>query len=562
MYMLSYILNYYLNLHKFSLFNRSFSLNFSIFVAVISLFSLLLMDVTFAQNQVDNKIQYHQPLSDKSKPIIKVGSLPVGIDIDTISGKIYVANQFSNIISIIDPKKADVIGNIEVENSPYGIDVNPLTNRVYVTNRVSDTVSIIDGFTNKQLSTVNVGDSPLNLAVNIATNLLYVTNINSQTVSVIDTIENKVINTLNYTSVPYDVAVNPYTNLIYVSDLGTNNIQVIDGNNNTLIMSIPVDLRPSVISINTLSNLIYVSNFISDTVSVINGTTNEVVKEIRVGENPVGIAINPITDKLYVYNSEDSTVSVINSTTNEVIKEISVKSSIITTGINDPDIGVTSFVTFPFIANDISIDLSTNFVYITNTNSNGVLVIDGNVDELVTYIFVNINPPDSGEIVCSNNLLKSGESLIIAPVNKYIECKASANRGFVFSTWSIENSTDKNPLIFNVTGIGGLTANFKQTILTETLIILISVFIGIVSTIGGWLYRQRSSRITKRYLREMDYIYEVLSENNKKECITQLDKLQKEVNSIHRGGKINESQLEFLERKIAWYINRLMQQLK
>jgi len=542
---------------------NTYVLIFAIFILVSS---LLLIDTIFAQNLLDdNSNQDSQPLSTSSKPIIQVGSFPVGIDINSISDKIYVANQFSNIISIIDPEKAKVITDIEVENSPYGIDINPFTNRVYVTNRGSDTVSIIDGFTNKQLKTIKVDNSPLNLAVNLANNLLYVTNINSQTVTVIDTIENKVIKTLNYTSIPYDVAINPHTNLIYISDLGNNSIQVVDGNNNnTLITSIPVGSRPSVIAINTLSNLIYVSNFISDTVSVINGTTNKVIKNIKVGENPIGVTMNPITNKIYVYNSEDDTVSVINGTTNKVLKNISLKSSIATTGINDPSVAVSPLVTFPFIANKMAIDLSNNFVYLTSTDSNGVLVIDGNTDRLVTYIFIDIDPPNAGEVNCNNDtLVKSEEfaSAVVVPVGKAIECKATSNRGYVFSAWSIQNNTNKNPLIFNVTGYGGLTANFKETILTETLIILLSVIIGIVSTIGGWLYRQRSKRTIKRYLDEINYIYEVLSKNDKKECITQLDKLQKEVNLSYRKGKISESQLDFLENRINSYINKVNQQL-
>ncbi len=529
-----------------------FSILFSSFF--IPLFTL---DDIFAQNLLGDFNQNYPPLSSNSKPIIKVGSLPIGIEINSISDKIYVANQFSNMISIIDPQTAKVISNIEVENSPYGIDVNPLTNRIYVTNRVSDTVSIIDGFTNRQLSTINVGDSPLNLAVNLATNLLYVTNINSQTVTVIDTLENKVIDTLNYTSIPYDVAVNPHTNLVYISDLGDNSIQVINGRNNTLITSIPVDLRPSVISINILSNLVYVSNFMSDTVSVINGNTNKVIETIKVGENPIGITINPLKNKIYVFNSQDNTVSVINGTTNKVIKQISLRPSIITTGIKDPSVSASSLVTFPFIANKMTIDLSTNFVYLTNTNSNGVLVIDGNTDELITYIFIDINPPNTGEIKC-NDILKSGKSVFVIPFGKHLTCEAIPERGYVFGTWSIQNNTNSNPIILNVTGYGSLTANFKQTIYTETLLILLSVTIGIVSTVGGWLYRQRSKSVIKRYLGEIDYIYEVLSKNNKNECIKQLERFQKEVNLIYKKGKINESQLDFLEKKINSYLNRLI----
>ncbi|MGD1839213.1 MAG: InlB B-repeat-containing protein [Nitrososphaeraceae archaeon] len=522
---------------------------------------MLSNNITFAQNSLDDEDKnVHELFSSKSKPIIIAGSFPVGIDFNSISDKIYVANQFSNTLSIIDPDKAQVITNIEVEDSPYDVDANPFTNRIYVTNRVSNTISVIDGFTNKQLATVSVGDNPLNLAVNLANNLIYVSNINSGNINVIDALQNKIIETLNYTTIPYDIAVNPRTNLIYISDLGDNSIKVVNGSDNTLFSSIPVGSRPSVISLNMLSNMVYVSNYLSDSISVINGTTNEVIKNIQVGENPIGLTVNPITNKIYVSNSEDNDVSVINGTTNEVIKNISLESATITDGIDDPNIIVPSLITFPFIADKMTIDPSSNFVYLTNTRSNGILAIDGNTDELSTRLFIDTVPNNAGEVKCNDNLVRSG-GFIIIPVDESVECKAIADRGYSFSSWSIKNNTNQNPLIFNVTGYGILTANFKGTLFTETFIILTSVAVGLASTIGGWLYRQRSKRLIKKYLSEIDYVYEVLSNKDKKECIKQLEQLQKVINQIHRNGKINESQLDFLEKKINWYVNRINQQL-
>ena len=541
---------------KYDLINLSLS-----FTITITIIFLLSSNNISAQNLDNENNNAHIPFSSKSKPIIIVGSFPVGIDFNSISDKIYVANQFSNTISIINPDKAQIITNIEVEDSPYDVESNPFTNRIYVTNRISNTVSVIDGFTNKQLTTIPVGNNPLNLAVNIANNLIYVSNINSGNVDVIDALQNKIIKTLNYTVIPYDIAINPRTNLIYISDLGNNSIKVINGKDNNLISSIPVGSRPSVISINMLSNIIYVSNYISNSVSVINGSTNEVIKNIKVGENPIGLTVNPTTNKIYVSNSKDNDVSVINGSTNEVIKNISIDSAIITNGIDDPNILVSSLITFPFIADKMTIDPSTNFVYLTNTRSNGVLVIDGNNDELITRLFVEVTPTNTGDVECNGNLVRSGESIII-PVDESIECNANPDRGYSFNSWSIQNNTEQNPVRFNVTGYGILTANFKGTLFTETFIFLTSVAVGLASTIGGWLYRQRSKRLIKKYLSEIDYIYEVLSNKDKEECRIQLEQIQRTINQIHRKGKINESQLDFLEKKINWYVNRINQQLK
>lgn len=522
---------------------------FYFLLACLIFFSIFVVNIS-AQEGSEQKV-----ISLKSKPIINSGSFPIGIDINPITNKLYVANQFSNTISVIDIDKSKVEKNIDVGNSPYDVDVNPFSNRIYASNRDSDTISVIDGFTNKELTNISVGDSPLGIGINLGRGWVYVANLDSKTITVIDAINNHIIKTLKYASLPYDVVINPVTNKVYVSDLGKDSVLVLDGSNNTLVSTIPVGLNPSVLAINTQTNTIYVSNFSNDTVSIINGTSNKVETNIKVGNNPVGIAVNPRINKIYVNNLADNTISVINGTTNKVIENISLEPAIIASGVNTPFINVPLKVTFPLIATKLAVDPSTNFTYVTNPRSNGIITIDGKTDKIITKIFMDINPPNAGIVKCNDTILGDGE-FITLPLNSLAKCEAIPDRGYDFGHWSVTNNTNQNPVIFNVTGYETLTANFKGAILTETFIILTSVIIGLASTIGGWFYRQRSRLSFKRSLTNIDYTYEMLSKNNKEECIKQLEQIQTDLNFLHRKGKINESQLEFLEKRINWYINR------
>jgi YVTN family beta-propeller protein len=523
---------------------------FYFLLACLIFFSIFVFNIS-AQEGSEQKV-----ISPKSKPIINSGSFPIGIDINPITNKLYVANQFSNTISVIDIDKSKVEKNIDVGNSPYDVDVNPFSNRIYASNRDSDTISVIDGFTNKELTKISVGDSPLGIGINLGRGWVYVANLDSNTITVIDAIDNHIIKTLKYASLPYDIVINPLTNKVYVSDLGKDSVLVLDGSNNTLVSTIPVGLNPSVLAINTQTNTIYVSNFSNDTVSIINGTSNKVETNIKVGNNPVGIAVNPRTNKIYVNNLADNTISVINGTTNKVIENISLEPAIIASGVNTPFIKVPLKVTFPLIATKLAVDPSTNFTYVTNPRSNGIITIDGKTEKIITKIFMDINPPNAGIVKCNDTILGDGE-FITLPLNSLAKCEAIPDRGYDFGHWSVTNNTNQNPVIFNVTGYETLTANFKGAILTETFIILTSVIIGLASTIGGWFYRQRSRLSFKRTLTNMDYTYEMLSKNNKEECIKQLEQIQRDLNFLHRKGKINESQLEFLEKRINWYISRV-----
>jgi YVTN family beta-propeller protein len=529
-------LKYYLP--KFLYFSLSIILFFTTFVVCTSA-------------QEEEKV-----ISLRSNPIIPSGSFPIGIDINPITNKLYVANQFSNTISVIDIEKSIVEKNIDVGNSPYDVDVNPFSNRIYSSNRDSNSISVIDGFTNNELTAIPVGKSPLGIGINLATSWIYVANFNSGTITVIDAIDNHIIKSLKFATLPYDIVINPHTNKVYVTYLGKNSVLVLDGSNNTLISTIPVGSKPSALAINTQTNTIYVSNFLNNSVSVINGTSNKLETNIKVKDNPVGIAVNPRTNKIYVNNLVDNSVSVINGETNKVIENISLEPAIIASGINNPFINIPLKVTFPLIASKITVDPVSNFTYVTNTRTNGIMTIDGKSDKIVAKIFIDIKPENSGNVKCNGIILGSGDSATL-PINSTVKCEAMPDRGYDFGHWSVTNNTKENPVIFNVTGYETITANFKGAILTETFIVLTSVIIGLVSTIGGWFYRQKSRRSFKRNLTNIDYTYEMLSKNNKEECIKQLEQIQRDLNFLHRKGKINESQLEFLEKRINWYISRV-----
>ena len=524
---------------------------FYFLLAIVFLFSIFVI-VIYAQEENDDQ----NVISLKSNPIINSGSFPVGIDINPITHKLYVANQFSNTISVIDTEKSEVEENIDVGNSPYDVDVNPFSNRIYASNRESNTVSVIDGFTNKVLTELLVDDSPVGIGINLATNWIYVANFDSKTISKIDPIDNKVKASFKYASSPYDIIVNPHTNKVYVSDFGKNSVLVLDGNNDKLVSTISVGSKPSVLGINIQTNTIYVSNFGSDSVSVINGTSNKIETNIKVGDNPVGIAVNPRTNKIYVNNLADYSISVINGTTNKVIENISLEPAIIASGVNNPFIDIPLKVTFPLITSKLTVDPNTNFTYLTNTRTNGIMTIDGKTDKVIAKVFIDIKPENSGNVKCNDIILGAGESTTL-PINSTVKCEAIPDRGYDFGHWSVTNNTNENPVIFNVTGYETITANFKGAILTETFIVLASVIIGLVSTIGGWFYRQKSRLSFKRNLTNIDYTYEMLSKNNKEECIKQLEQIQRDLNFLHRKGKINESQLEFLEKRINWYLSRV-----
>jgi YVTN family beta-propeller protein len=311
-----------------------------------AVFSVVLVSVVFA------------PVT-AAATAIPVGPRPFGVGVNPTTNKIYVGNQGSNTVSVIDGATDTVIGSpIEVGAAPFGVGVNPTTNKIYVGNQSSNTVSVIDGATDTVIgSPIEVGAFPFGIGVNPTTNKIYVGNQGSNTVSVIDGATDTVIGSpIAVWASPFGVGVNPVTNKIYVTNYEDNTVLVIDGATDTVIDSpIAVGPFPLGIGVNPATNKIYVANGFSNTVSVIDGATDTVIgSPIAVGAFPFGIGVNPTTNKIYVGNQGSNTVSVIDGATDTV------KGSPVTVSPRPFGVGVNP---------------ATCKVYVVNNESNTVSVI-------------------------------------------------------------------------------------------------------------------------------------------------------------------------------------------
>jgi YVTN family beta-propeller protein len=507
---------------------------------------------------------------------IDVNTFPIGIAVNPSTNKVYVVNEFSNTVSVIDTNTDTVKSAISLGNFPYGIDINPLNNRIYITNRGSNTVSVLDGSVDTKLHDISVGKSPVGIAVNPSANWIYVTNLDDGTMSVIDGITNEVIDIISVGKTPYGVAVNPLSNKIYVTDIITNTVTVIDGETNEISAKIPVGKKPTGLAIDLPNkegenNRLYVANYDSDSVSVIDTVTNEVTNNITsVGDSPVGMAVNSISNKLYVSNIASNTVAVIDTsnispdnTNNKtgaknntaLLKEINVNPTLKTSySGEDSFVNIPADVGFPLLASQVTIDSIENRVYITNTGSNTFTIIDGESNEVAVRVTFNINPPNTGEIQCNYLRVTSGNSTSYNR-GQNLQCIATPERGYAFASWSdLANDLNDNPLTFRISEFGTLTANFKPTITPETYVFAIGGIVGATSVFLGWYYKYGQRRYVNRYLTRIESTYDTLHEKDNQQCIVQLQSIRRELVYLYKKGSLSDSHYNILDKKTADYI--------
>ena len=106
--------------------------------------------------------------------------------------ELYSANVRSNNVSVINLDTKN-IKNIQVGSYPYAIEVDNKYNRIFVTNQRSGTVSVIDLIKMKNIDTISVGEYPEGIDLHPNKINLYVANWFDNAVSVIDIRSMKVI---------------------------------------------------------------------------------------------------------------------------------------------------------------------------------------------------------------------------------------------------------------------------------------------------------------------------------------------------------------------------------
>src|ERR1044072_360651 len=89
--------------------------------------------------------------------LIDVGDHPYGIAVNSATNKIYVANQFSATVSVIDGASNNVIATIPLAGDLRAVAVNPVTNRIYVpVYQRSNILYTIDGTADTVVSTLDL----------------------------------------------------------------------------------------------------------------------------------------------------------------------------------------------------------------------------------------------------------------------------------------------------------------------------------------------------------------------------------------------------------------------
>ncbi|HMV46269.1 MAG TPA: beta-propeller fold lactonase family protein [Blastocatellia bacterium] len=163
-------------------------------------------------------------------------AFPAGLAVTPDGKRLYVAENLSNKVAVVDLASQQVVTKIEVGEYPYDCEISKDGKRLYVSNWGSRSVAVIDPASNQVTGNIQTGDHPNDLELTKDGKTLYVANANSNTVSVIDTAQLKEIEAISTAlhpkspagSTPNAVALSPDEKTLYVANADNNDIAVVD----------------------------------------------------------------------------------------------------------------------------------------------------------------------------------------------------------------------------------------------------------------------------------------------------------------------------------------------
>jgi YVTN family beta-propeller protein len=285
--------------------------------------------------------------------------------------RVYVPNETSNDVAVIDPETFEVVGRFAAGAAPEHISPDWDFSKLYVSNMNGATLTVIDPLTQAPIETKNV-PFPYNLfftpdgskaivvadylgADMVADNGLYfydretwellkfvqvpwpgvnhldftpdgrylmVTCESAGAVVKIDTVEMEIVGTVEVGGSPLDIRLDPDGDVFYVANQGTHGVDVIDHAAMQAVGFIPAGNGAHAFAFSRDVSRLFLTNRLGNTIDVIDLDSRTIVDSWPAGGSPDMATVSPDGSQLWVSNRFHGTVNVFDPETGEILATI------------------------------------------------------------------------------------------------------------------------------------------------------------------------------------------------------------------------------------------------
>jgi YVTN family beta-propeller protein len=285
--------------------------------------------------------------------------------------RVYVPNETSNDVAVIDPATFEVVGRFNAGLAPEHISPDWDFSKLYVSNMNGASLTVIDPETNEPIDTKQV-PFPYNLFFTpdgskaivvadylgmdmVADNGLYfydrqtwellkfvqvpwpgvnhldftpdgrylmVTCESAGAVVKIDTVEMEIVGTVEVGGSPLDIRLDPGGEVFYVANQGTHGVDIIDHEAMQAVGFIPAGNGAHAFAFSRDVSRLFLTNRLGNTIDVIDLATRTIVDSWPAGGSPDMATVSPDGSQLWVSNRFHGTVNVFDPETGEILATI------------------------------------------------------------------------------------------------------------------------------------------------------------------------------------------------------------------------------------------------
>jgi len=285
--------------------------------------------------------------------------------------RVYVPNELSNDVAVIDPETFEVIGRFAVGFAPEHVSPDWDLSALYVNNMNNATMTKVDPLTEEPIETMQV-PFPYNLfftpdgtkAIVVADYLgmdlvadnglhfydretwepikfvqvpypgvnhldfsadgsyLMVSTESAGHVVKIDTTTLEILGTVDVGGSPLDVRLAPEGDIFYVANQGTHGVDLVNGDTLEKVGFIPTGQGAHAFGWSRDVSRLFVTNRMEGTLTVIDTATREVVDVWNIGGSPDMVTTSPDGGQLWISNRFHGTVTVVNPENGDILATI------------------------------------------------------------------------------------------------------------------------------------------------------------------------------------------------------------------------------------------------
>jgi YVTN family beta-propeller protein len=261
--------------------------------------------------------------------------------------RVYVTNETSGELTVIDSAEHKFLANIPVGKRPRGIRASADGKTIYIAlsgsplsppgvdpktlpppDRSADGIAVVDTDTLKVTRVIRAGQDPEQIDLSRDGRKLYVANEDVERVSVVNLETDKIEAEIAVGEEPEGVTVSPDGAHVYVTSEGDGAVFIIDTATNKVVKQVAVGERPRSVEFLPDGSKAYVTVENDAVIAVIDARKQELMSKISVGgkeQRPMGFALSKDAKRLFASTGRGNKIAVIDTAENKMTGEFFTK---------------------------------------------------------------------------------------------------------------------------------------------------------------------------------------------------------------------------------------------